>query len=62
MVNCIEIPFNRFPASVEARLAYERRFGATPEWLDELSAGRGLALLRQALGRGAPLIAADVLI
>lgn len=62
MVNCIEIPFNRFPASREAQLAYERRFGAPPEWLDDLSGGQALALLRQALRRGAPLIAADVLI
>lgn len=40
---------------------YERRFGAAPYWLDDLSNGRILALLQQALRRGAPLIAADVL-
>ncbi|MBI5918001.1 MAG: hypothetical protein HY849_01325 [Nitrosomonadales bacterium] len=40
---------------------YERRFGATPEWLSDLSNGRILALLQHALRRGAPLIAADVL-
>lgn len=53
---------HRFSLLDEALQTYEHRFGALPEWLDELSGGRVLALLRQALGRGAPLSAADVLI
>jgi hypothetical protein len=45
----------------EALQAYERRFGAAPEWLDELPGGRILSLVQQALQRGAPLIAAELL-
>ena len=45
----------------ETLRAYERRFGAAPEWLDELSLGRVRSLVQQALQRGAPLSAAEVL-
>ncbi len=45
----------------EALQIYERRFGYAPDWLDDFSHGRILALIRQALGRGAPLTIADVL-
>lgn len=38
---------------------YESRFGALPEWLDDLPPPLGRSLLRQALRRGAPLAAAD---
>jgi hypothetical protein len=51
----------RQPGLNGARQDYERRFGAIPEWLEDLSGGRVLSLLRQALGRGVPLIAAEVL-
>jgi len=40
---------------------YERRFGYTPEWLEDFTQGRVLALILQAINRGAPLTAADVL-
>ena len=40
---------------------YERRFGSPPDWLDDLANGRIQALIEQALRRGAPLTAADVL-
>jgi predicted transcriptional regulator len=45
----------------EALQAYERRFGSPPEWLEDLSSGRILSLVQQALQRGVPLIAAEVL-
>ncbi len=45
----------------ESVKAYECRFGAPPEWLDELSSGRVLSLILQALKRGAPLVAAELL-
>jgi hypothetical protein len=45
----------------EALQAYERRFGSPPEWLEDLSNGRVLSLVRLALQRGAPLIAAEIL-
>jgi hypothetical protein len=45
----------------EALQVYERRFGSPPDWLDDLSHGRILALILQALRRGAPVTAADVL-
>ena len=51
----------RIPLLHEALQAYERRFGAAPEWLDELPGGRILSLVQQALQRGAPLIAAELL-
>jgi hypothetical protein len=49
------------PLLREAMQSYERRFGSPPEWLDELSNGRILSLVQQALKRGVPLIAAEVL-
>jgi hypothetical protein len=49
------------PLLREALQAYERRFGSPPVWLDELSSGRILSLVQQALKRGVPLIAAEVL-
>jgi hypothetical protein len=52
---------SRNPVLREALQAYERRFGSAPEWLDELSNGRSLSLVQQALQRGVPLIAAEVL-
>ena len=45
----------------ETLQVYEHRFGAAPEWLDELSNGRILSLVQQALQRGEPLIAAELL-
>ena len=45
----------------EALQVYERRFGSPPDWLDDLSHGRILALILQALRRGTPMTAADVL-
>ncbi len=50
----------RLPQLRETLQAYEHRFGAAPEWLDELSLGRVLSLVQQALRRGAPLSAAEV--
>jgi len=52
---------SRIPQLHEALQAYERRFGAAPEWLDDLSDGRILSFVQQALQRGAPLIAAELL-
>ena len=52
---------SRIPQLHEALQAYERRFGAAPEWLDELPGGRILSLVQQALQRGVPLIAAELL-
>jgi hypothetical protein len=49
------------PLLREALQSYERRFGSPPQWLDELSGGRILSLVRLALKRGVPLIAAEVL-
>jgi hypothetical protein len=45
----------------DALQVYERRFGYTPDWLEDFTQGRVLALILQALKRGAPLTAADVL-
>ena len=45
----------------ETLQTYERRFGAAPEWLGDLSSGRVLSLVQQALKRGAPLSAAELL-
>jgi hypothetical protein len=52
---------SRNPILREALQVYERRFGSPPEWLEELSNGRILSLVQQALQRGVPLIAAEVL-
>ena len=52
---------SRNPILREALQTYERRFGSPPEWLEELSNGRILSLVQQALQRGAPLSAAEVL-
>lgn len=52
---------SRTPQLRETLQAYEHRFGAAPEWLEELSFGRVLSLVQQALQRGAPLSAAEVL-
>jgi len=52
---------SRIPQLHQALQAYERRFGAAPEWLDELSTGRVLSLVQRALQRGVPLIAAELL-
>lgn len=49
------------PQLSETLQTYERRFGAAPEWLDELSSGRVLSLVQQALKRGVPLSAAELL-
>ena len=43
----------------EAMQFYERCFGWAPDWLNDLSHGRMLALILQALKRGAPLTTAD---
>lgn len=51
----------RIPQLRETLQAYERRFGSPPEWLDDLSSSRVLSLVRQALQRGAPLSAAELL-
>lgn len=51
----------RLPQLSETLQAYERRFGAAPEWLDELSSGRVLSLVQLALRRGVPLSAAEML-
>jgi hypothetical protein len=53
-------PF-RNPILREALQTYERRFGPPPELLEDLSSGRILSLIQQALQRGVPLIAAEVL-
>jgi len=45
----------------DALQVYESRFGYTPEWLEEFTQSRVLALILQSLSRGAPLTAADVL-
>ena len=45
----------------DALQVYQRRFGYLPDWLEDLKQGRVLALIQQALRRGAPLTAADVL-
>jgi hypothetical protein len=45
----------------EALQVYECRFGSPPDWLEDLSHGRIRALIQQALRRGAPMTAADVL-
>lgn len=45
----------------DAVQTYENRFGSAPEWLDDLSSGRVLSLVQQALKRGAPLSAAELL-
>jgi hypothetical protein len=45
----------------DALQVYERRFGYIPDWLEDFTQGRVLALILQALTRGAPLTAADVL-
>jgi hypothetical protein len=49
------------PILREALLVYERRFGSPPQWLDELSTGRIVSLVQQALKRGVPLIATEIL-
>jgi hypothetical protein len=49
------------PKLSETLQVYERRFGSPPDWLDDLANGRIQALIQQALKRGAPLTAADVL-
>lgn len=51
----------RTPQLRETLQTYEHRFGAAPEWLDELPSGRMLSLAQQALKRGAPLSAAELL-
>ncbi len=51
----------RLPQLRETLQAYEHRFGAAPEWLDELPQGRVLSLVQLALRRGAPLSAAELL-
>lgn len=60
MIICIESPFRRIPTPGDLRLSYEHRFGALPDWLEDLSSGRIAALLSHALRRGTPLNAADV--
>ena len=40
--------------------AYERYFGALPNWFDEISASAARSLARQSVRRGAPLSPADV--
>lgn len=57
MVLTIELAVR--PAGGELFTGYEQRFGALPEWLDDLPRPAALALLRDALRRGAPLAAAD---
>lgn len=59
MVLTLELPIRR--TSSDPLLAYERRFGALPSWLDEISPGEALSLARWALRRGAPLVPADYL-
>lgn len=52
---------SRNQALHETLQTYENRFGSAPEWLDDLSSGRVLSLVQQALKRGAPLSAAELL-
>ncbi len=52
---------SRTPQLRETLQAYEHRFGSAPEWLDDLSSGRVLSLVQQALKRGAPLSAVELL-
>ena len=57
MVLTLELPVR--PANDDPLLAYERRFGALPFWLDQLSRPEARALARLALRQGRPLTAAD---
>ena len=52
---------SRIPLHHQTLQAYENRFGSAPAWLDELSSGRVLSLVQQALKRGTPLNAAELL-
>ena len=56
-----ETETSRSPQTSDALQAYERHFGSPPEWLEDLSSGRILSLVQQALQRGVPLVAAEVL-
>jgi hypothetical protein len=57
MVPTLELPIR--PVADDPLFAYERRFGALPFWLDELSRAEARALVRLALRQGRPLAAAD---
>lgn len=57
MVLTLELPIRR--SGHELSRLYEIRFGALPDWLDELAIGEAAALLRLALRRGSPLVYAD---
>lgn len=57
MVLTLELPIRL--ASHDPFASYETRFGALPDWLDELPFADALALLRQALRTGTPLTPAD---
>ncbi len=57
MVLTLELPVR--PANDDPLFAYERRFGALPFWLDQLSRPEARALARLALRQGRPLTAAD---
>lgn len=59
VTSAVETP--RLPQLGETLQTYERRFGSPPEWLNDLSSGRALSLVQQALKRGVPLSAADLL-
>ena len=53
----LELPVRR--SGHELSRLYEIRFGALPDWLDQLPGGEANALLRLALRRGHPLACAD---
>lgn len=57
MVLTLELPIRL--ASHDPFAVYETRFGALPDWIDELSFAEALALVRQALRAGTPLTSAD---
>lgn len=57
MVLTLELPIHR--PRLNWAENYENRFGALPDWLDDLASGEAAALLRLALRRGSPLVHAD---
>lgn len=59
MVLTLELPIR--PVTTNLFAIYEQRFGALPDWLDDLHTHDARALLRLALRRGAPLASADQL-
>ena len=58
MVLTLELPIRQAISDLSA--CYESRFGALPDWLDELARNDAQSLLRLALRRGAPLAHAEL--